>query len=136
MRGDGRLYQRKGSPFWWCEYWLRGKCYRESTHGTDKKQAHKFLARKLKEVHADQIGAKTFISSKQERVTVNELLDSLQADYELRKKWDNTVACKVAPLREYFGGCRAIDVNTDVVTAYIQELQEQGYKPATCNRRT
>ena len=30
-RGNGRIFQRKGSAFMWCAYYLRGKEYREST---------------------------------------------------------------------------------------------------------
>jgi len=51
MRGDGRIYQRTRSPFWWAAYYLRGKQYRESTNQTDKDKALKFLHRKMREVH-------------------------------------------------------------------------------------
>jgi integrase len=136
MRGDGRIYQRKRSPFYWCEYWLRGEQYRESTGTVDKKAAQKFLSRKLKEVHADQIGAKTFISPQQERVTVDSLLDSLESDYKLRGKWSTKVNSNVKPLREYFGDWRAVDVTSDAVSKYIEGLREQEYSAATCNRRT
>ena len=40
------------------------------------------------------------------------------------------------PLREHFGTCRAIDVDSDAVNAYIEEMREKGYAPATCNRQT
>ncbi len=136
MRGDGRIYLRKGSPFYWCEYWLRGKQYRESTDQTDEDKARKFLRNKLKEVFADQIGARTFISPKQQRVSVGELLDSLECDYKLRGKWNVKVNSNVKPLREFFGERRAVDLTSDSVSAYIESLREQGYSAATCNRRT
>jgi integrase len=136
MRGDGRLYRRPRSPFYWCEYWLRGKPHRESTGTADEKTAQKFLRRRLKEVGADQIGAKTFISPKQERVTVNALLDSLEADYKLRGKWSRKTASLMKAVRERFGDWRAIDVDADAVTSYLRELQEQDYKPSSINRRT
>ena len=31
-------FQRKGSAFWWCAYYLRGKEYRESTGETDRRR--------------------------------------------------------------------------------------------------
>ena len=31
VRGDGRIFSRKGSTFLWCAYDLRGKEYRGST---------------------------------------------------------------------------------------------------------
>lgn len=84
---------------------------------------------------ADQIGAKTFISPKQERITVNELLDTLERDDKLRGKWNTKVNSNAKPLREHFGTDRAIDVDSDAVTAYIEKQLEQGYTAATCNRR-
>src|SRR5215469_6156880 len=136
MRGDGRLYQRKGSPFYWCEYWLRGKCYRESTQETSEQKARKFLPNKLKEIGADQIGAKTFISTKQERVTINDLLDSLETDFKLRGKWSRGNKSNVKSVRDHSGSWRAVDVTTDAVSSFIEDHREQGYTIATCNRRT
>jgi integrase len=136
VRGDGRIYLRKGSPFYWCAYYLRGKQYRESTEETDEDKARKFLRNKLKEVHADQIGAKTFVGPQQQRVTVDTLLDSLESDYKLRNKWNAKVNSNVKPLREYFRNWRAVDVTSDVVSTYIEEMRNQEYSAATCNRRT
>jgi hypothetical protein len=53
---------------------------------TDEKKAQKYLNRKLKEIHADQIGARVFVAPKQERITVSELLDALVTRYELKGK--------------------------------------------------
>ena len=136
MRGDGRVFQRTGSPFWWCAYYLRGKQFRESTGETDEKKALKFLQGKLKEVHADQIGAKTFVGPQQQRVTVDDLLNSLESDYTLRGKWNTKVNSSVKPLREYFGHWRAVDITSDAVSDYIKGLQDEGYADATCNRHT
>ena len=77
MRGNGRIFQRKGSAFLWCAYYLRGKEYRESTGETDPNKADKFLKRRLKEVGADQIGAKAFVGPQQQHIKISELLDAL-----------------------------------------------------------
>lgn len=135
MRGDGRVYLRKGSPFYWCEYWLRGKQYRESTEQTNEDKAKKVLRNKIREVDADRIGAKTFVSPKQERATIDDLLDSLECDYKLRGKWNTKVNSNVKPLREHFGNWRAVDVTSDAASEYIEDLREQEYSAATCNRR-
>jgi hypothetical protein len=91
-RGDGRIYKQPGSAVWYCAYYLRGQQYRQSTGETDEQKALKFLRRKIKEVHADQVGARTFVGPQQERITVDKLLDSLEADYRLREKWNPQVA--------------------------------------------
>jgi integrase len=135
-RGDGRIFRRKETSLWWCAYYLRGREYRESTGETDEQKAERFLKRRLKEVGADQIGARAFIGPRQERVTVGQILDALERDYRLRDKWSFRVASGVKPVRNYFGNCRAIDVSAGSVSTYIQGLREQGYKSATINRWT
>lgn len=135
-RGDGRIFRRKDTALWWCAYYLRGKEYRESTGEADEQKALKFLKRRLKEVGADQIGAKAFVGPQQERVTVAELLDALERDYRLREKWDCKVASNLRPLHDHFGSCRALDVGSEPIGDYIEGLQEQGYTNATINRRT
>ena len=107
-RGQGRIFQRKGSTLWWCAYYLRGKEYRESTEQRDEKKAQKFLDRKLKEVHADQIGAKPFVGPQQERLKISELLDALEADYKLRGKESPQFKAHLKPVRDYFGEWRAV----------------------------
>jgi integrase len=135
MRGQGRIYRREGSAFWWCAYYLRGKQYRQSTEEADEKKAQKFLARKLKEVHADQIGARPFVGPQQERITVSELLDALEADYKLRKKDSPQFKAHLKPIRERFGTWRALEVTAEAVDKFITELLEDK-APATVNRST
>src|SRR5271167_1540333 len=134
-RGDGRIFQRKGSAFWWCAYYLRGKEYRESTGETEGKKAQKFLGRKLKEVHADQIGAKQFITPRQEKVRVSELLEALQGDYELRGKDSAQFRSHLKHIRAHFGDTLAVALTAEQVDVYVRECREES-KPATVNRRT
>jgi len=135
-RGTGRIFRRKDTAFLWCAYYLRGKEFRESTNETDEKKAWKFLERRLNEIGADKIGAKTFIGPQQERVTVNDLLDSLERDFKLRSKWNGKVRSNMKPIREHFGDRHAIEVTSDAVCQYIEQSLEKGYTPATINRRT
>ena len=142
-RGDGRIFQRKGTSLWWCAYYLRGREYRESTSETDEQKARKFLKRRLKEVGADQIGAKRFVGPQQERITVSEQLDALEADYKLRGKWSDRVASSMKPIRDYFGQFRAVQITTEAVDQFINQLlrgdPENGKPPkapATVNRST
>jgi integrase len=135
MRGQGRIYRREGSPFWWCAYYLRGRQFRQSTEQIDEKKAQKFLDRKLKEIHADQIGARPFVGPQQERITVSELLDALEADYKLRKKDSPQFKAHLKPIREYFGTWRALEVTAEAVDKFITELL-QSKAPATVNRST
>jgi len=136
IRGDGRIFRRPGSPFFWCAYYLRGKQYRESTGTTDEGKAQKFLSRKLKEVHADQIGAKTFVGPQQQRITVDELLNALVEDYKLRGKNSPQFRAHLKPLREHFGNWRAVEVTAEAADEFIAQLLDDEKRPATVNRST
>ena len=141
MRGDGRIYQRAGSSLFWCAYYLRGKQYRESTGETDEKKAQKFLSRKLKEVHADEIGARPFVGPRQQRITVTELLDALAADYKLRGVDSPQFRSHLKAIRDHFGDWRAVNVSAESVDKFITARLEgtaelKGKSPATVNRST
>ncbi len=47
-------------------------------------QGGKIPEARLKEVGVDQLGIRTFVGPQQQRLSVADLLDSLEADYELR----------------------------------------------------
>lgn len=90
MRGDGRIFQR--GEIYWVAYYLRGKEHREAAKTKDGKNtgdpiaAMKFLRARLKEVHADEVGGRTFTTPQACRLTVHDLVEALKADYELRGK--------------------------------------------------
>ena len=135
-RGTGRIFQRKGSAFLWCAYYLRGKEFRESTGETDLLRAEKFLKHRIKEVGADQIGKAPFIGPQQEHMKVSKLLDALEADFKLRGKDSPQFRSHLKHIREYFGGWHVLEVTAEAVDTYIAKRQNEGAKPATINRST
>ncbi len=146
-RGQGRVFERKGSSFLWIAYYSHGKEEREVARHvrtgdkleiTEKgrHEAERFLKRRLGEIAAEQHGGRAFVGPQQERVTVNELLDGLERDYKLRDKWGVKVASAMKPLRDHFGTWRAIEITSNAIGAFIEEQREQGYSNATINRRT
>jgi integrase len=140
QRGQGRIFSRKGSPFLWCAYFLRGKEIRESTGETEPRKAERFLNRRMKEIGADQIGARLFAGPQQERVLVNELLDDVEAEYKLGGK--RRIPREVSPqmrshlnrVREHFGAMRAVAVHSHHVQGFVSLLKDQGKQNATVNR--
>jgi hypothetical protein len=80
QRGTGRVF-RRGNVVW-ISYYLHGVEHRETAHTDDEQQARKFLRQRIRQVAADQLGARAFIGPQQERILVNELLDDLFADYQ------------------------------------------------------
>jgi len=146
-RGQGRLFQRVRSSYWWISYYAHGKEEREvarhvrtglKLEATEKNrhEAERWLKRRLGELAAEQHGGRAFIGPQQERVTINELLDSLERDYKLRDKWNPKAASHLKPLRDYFGTWRAVEVTSDAVGKYIENLRVEEYSNASINRRT
>lgn len=128
MRGSGRVFKRKNIACWWIAYCHRGREIRESSGSEDQKVAEKFLKYRLKEIGADQLKVKRFIGPQQDRVTVNELLVALEADYRLRsvRSWPQFQA-HLRPIRATFGDWRAIDITEERVDHYIEDrLAEEG----------
>jgi integrase len=134
MRGNGRIFQR--GQIWWAAYYLRGKEFRESTGEIDEVKAGKFLQRKLKEVGADEIGARTFTTPKASRLTIHDLAEALKADFELRGKASPQNLSVLKRADADFGTFRAVDLTAESIDKYIEERLADGDQPATINRTT
>jgi integrase len=146
-RGQGRVFVRKGSPFFRVAYYAHKKEQREiarhvrtgeklEANEKNRREAERFLKHRLGEIAAEQHGGRAFVGPQQERVTISELLDGLEMDYKLRDRWNPKVASNMKPLRKHFGTWRAVDVTSNAIATYIKNLREQGYSNATANRRT
>jgi integrase len=139
MRGDGRIFPR--GAWLWVSYSLRGQEIRESAKGKDGKNtndqatADKFLRARLKEVHADEIGARAFETPQSRRLTVGDLLDGLKSDYELRGKASPQNLSYIETARKDFGGQLAISITAEKIDQYIGEKLAEQYAPASVNRR-
>ena len=69
MRGQGRIFQR--GKKWWVAYYVGGEEHREAG-GTTKTEAKQFLKNRLGEINSGR-----FVGPREERITVNEILDNL-----------------------------------------------------------
>jgi integrase len=144
-RGDGRIFQRKDTQYLWVSYYHHGKEVRqpakhvrtgEKIANSDKgwHEAERFLKQRLGEITAETHGGPTFVGPAQQRLTVDELLEALKADYELRGKWSERVESTVKKVREQFGPWRAVAVTSETVADWQLALRNEGYKDATINR--
>jgi integrase len=135
MRGDGNLYKR--GETWWLAYYVDGKQQRESAKTNDEEKARKTLRAKLKEVHAHEIDpTKPFITQRERRRTVSDLMDALKADLEIRGKWCPQARTNVEHVRTAFGSMRAVHLTDEDVDQYIKQRLEAGYAKASVNRTT
>lgn len=146
-RGQGRVFERKGSSFLWIAYYAHGKEQRECARHVrtgdklevgekNRHEAERFLKHRLGEIAAEQHGGRPFIGPQQERVTISELLDALERDYKLRDKWTVKTASHLKPARDYFGIWKAVQVTSEIVSKYIESLRAEGYGNSTINHRS
>src|SRR5213592_12004 len=132
MYGDGTLFRKPDTRFWWMSYWLRGEQKQESTKETDPVKARRRLKQRMREVGADLIGAKKFIGPQSEKLTIDEILDSLTKDLELREKLSPQVESKLKPVRAALGRMPASSITDDIIRDYmLVRLKGPGKKPKT-----
>jgi integrase len=117
-------------------YYLRGKEMRESTRGTDQRQAEKFLQARLREVGADEIGARAFVTPQARRIKVHELVETLRADFAREGKLSPQNISYLKKVDMAFGEYRAASLTREVVDAYIDKQLAEGYANGSVNRVT
>lgn len=156
MRGDGRIFRRKGKDgrdlaIWHVAYWgpVDGRIVeiRESAKTSDERKARQFLKERLREVGNHRVGAARFQGPRQERVTVKELLEALDRDYAQRGiKGLREARNHMRPVHDFFGFHRAMEVTPNLVREYIAKRKESvrfvggkrivGVANSTINRET
>ena len=132
-RGEGRVFRRGG--IFWIAYYCRldGEVreVRESAHTDDEEEAWKILGQRAGKAR----DSKTDFDPRAERVTFDDLAAAFVRDYKINGLRSVEQAERnVRRLRRYFGGRRALDIDTDQVEAYNDQRLEAGAKPATINR--
>jgi integrase len=106
--------------------------------GPDRKFAEKFLRDQIKDVHADEKGGPAFVPPANRRLTVNQLLDGLQAALELRHKYKENpgTVSHMKRARETYGDYAATALTEQKIDAIREQLRADGFANATINRRT
>jgi integrase len=127
-KGQGLIYQR-GTLFW-VQYYVRGKRYRETSGSTNRADAVRLLKRRTAEA-----GSGRPFGHDIEKTTLPELVEMVRNDYQANGRRLRAVHAPLNHLLAYFGkDCRAMDVSSDRVTAYIANRQQAGAANATINR--
>jgi hypothetical protein len=132
LRGEGRVFRRGG--IFWIAYYCRldGEVreVRESAHTDDEEEAWKILNQRAGKAR----DAKADFDPRAERVTFDDLAAAVR-DYKINGLRSVQQAERnVRRLRRFFGGRRALDIDSDQVEAYKDQRLEAGAKPATINR--
>lgn len=128
MRGMGRICKR--GPIYWIAYYHRGKEFRDSSCSDSEKEARRLLKKRIGEV-----GTGRFTGVREERVTFEDLANSLLTDYRVnRRRSLRSAGLSIGHLRRFFGLERAIDITTDRVKTYAASRQQEGAANASINR--
>jgi len=104
------------------------------------------LKARLREVGADLLGARTFVTPKASKLTISELVEALKADFELRGKLSAQNASHLRRVSTDFGEYRAVELSAEKIDHYIERrLADKtgpkgehipGDRPASVNRTT
>lgn len=127
-RGEGRVFQR-GSR-WWIAFYGPGPGgraveYREPG-GLTEKNATKRLKNRLNEVMNHSKGIASFTGRTQERVTVEDLLQRLEREYERQgKKSLPQLHAHLKHIRAFFGMDRALGISEERLRDYIDHRRAQ-----------
>lgn len=131
MRGDGRVFQRKGSSKFYVEYWQEGKQFRE-VGGRTEGEARRKLRSRIKELRSDR-----FIGPVEEKLSVTELVDNLEVHLDTRgAKAMASFRSHAKPLRHAFEFRRAAQLTTADIERYVASRLAEGKARATINRET
>ncbi len=137
MSGIGKTFKRKvrqpdgtmgESKHLWISFPFHGKTRRESAHVETEAEARKVLKRRLEE-----IGRRSY-KPNQDRVTLDDLVDLLKADYRNNALLSLNDALKKlkAPLA-FFKGYRVSAITVQMVDVYVDERLAAGRAVATVN---
>jgi integrase len=135
QRGDGRIFPR-GSKLW-CGFYVDGVEHRESTKTNDPIKAEKYLRGRLKEVHAHELDlTKPFITQRDRKRTISDLMDALKTNFELREKDSPQNLSNIRRVKKDFGNVRATNLTVEAIADYVRDQLAVGYAKATINRWT
>jgi integrase len=158
MKASRHVFKQKGSKNWFIRYWRRGKKHVETSGTPDHKKAKAFYKQRMIEVGADKLGLSKFIEPKIQKTCVDELLDYLKVDYEIRGRWNPRVNAHIESLKngslkgnekdgkgslknkerdgKGIGDICASALTDEDVYRYIKNRQAEGKANATINRET
>jgi integrase len=140
MKPPPGLYLRPGNPIWQIRFRgaphgkLQRGDHRISTHTEDLKVAAKLLKDKVREWENLKKGIPGWIPPSAERITVNQLVDSVIANAKTRRlKGVRQTEVHAKHIRAEFGPRRAVGVNTEAIDAYIEKRRTEKAAEATIN---
>src|SRR2546425_5454268 len=120
-RGGGSIYSRKGSRYFWVQYYQHGRAIQESTKTSDPRQAQRFLDRRRGEVASGQEVRLEIGRIRVQQIVEDALLESENNEKKSiaddRRRW----RLHLAP---FFGDRRAAEIDGPCLTKYIKKRKD------------
>src|SRR6266852_1939235 len=123
---DKKTGEKKTVNDFWTGYHFNGKLIRESSHSPKEADAKRLLKKRITEM-----GVGAFVGPDSDKVTFADLERMIRDDYAVNGKQPKPLEAELKRLRPEFGTCRAVNITTDRVTAYVAKQLEAGYAPGT-----
>jgi len=132
IRGEGRVFQRSGSQYWWLQYSHRGKTYWESSKSADERVAIKLLNQRIEEIRQGRKPQKEV-----EKITFSDLLRLIRNDYKIeRMKSEKRLETSIKHLEASFGNDHAVDISAERIDAYILNRRDEGASDSSIQKET
>ena len=107
-----------------------GRLIRESAHSIKRSDAEALLKARLQEIGRGIVNPTT-----ENRVTMVDLFDALEADYKINgRRSADTLRFRLATLRDAFSDFKALEVNAARIARYVSVRLDDKAAPATINR--
>ena len=134
MSGGVRKFKRGG--IYWLGFYVNGNEGRESTGLRDEAQAEKARQRREKELHAHEVTGQQFITQRDRKRMMDELLNDVASKLLLEGKGSPQNLSTIAGAKKAFGRYRALSLTSRDVDTFAQTRLDAGYAPASINRVT
>jgi integrase len=140
IRGMGHVFQptyrdkktgtKKRVATWFIKYYTHGRAHTETSGSTNRNVAERLLKKR----HGDAQAGKA-VGALVERTVLDDLLAMVEADYAANaRRSADRIPYAAAHLRDYFGGdCKAREITSDRITAYLAHRLDEGAARATAN---
>jgi len=112
-RGSGYVWRPPKSQVYWCQYFVQGQRFRESTHETSERRARRYLDDQVAEgrVNGRPVSATLTVGDLVEAKLVSDRNDGLKDIRSSEGRWNKN-------LQPFFGHIKARDLTTPIINRY------------------
>jgi hypothetical protein len=131
--GEGTIYQRAGSPFWWASYYVNGKGIKQSTRVLIADDPEQNSAKRWLRKRSIATEAGTYVPTAA-KLTFEAMAAALVNDWTVNgHRSMKSMRASVTNLRKYFGNDKALAITVTRVEAYKAARLAEGAAAGTIN---